>query len=105
MSEPAVSVVIPTHKRPDLLGRCLDALVNQTLAPSRYEIVVADDAASPATAGQVAFWADRREPAVRYVAVGPAHGPAAARNCGWRAAAAPIIAFTDDDCIPSPRWL
>jgi GT2 family glycosyltransferase len=24
---------------------------------------------------------------------------------GWRAARAPIIAFTDDDCIPSPGWL
>jgi hypothetical protein len=37
-----------------------------------------------------------------------AHGPAAARNVGWRAARAAraaIIAFTDDDCIPSPGWL
>ncbi len=33
------------------------------------------------------------------------HGPAAARNTGWRAAAGEIIAFTDDDCIPSPGWL
>ena len=34
-----------------------------------------------------------------------AHGPAAARNAGWRAARGAIIAFTDDDCIPDPRWL
>jgi hypothetical protein len=32
-------------------------------------------------------------------------GPAAARNAGWRATAASRIAFTDDDCVPSVRWL
>lgn len=33
------------------------------------------------------------------------HGPAIARNLGWKAAKSPIIAFTDDDCIPFPDWL
>ena len=32
-------------------------------------------------------------------------GPAAARNTGWRAARAPLVAFTDDDCVPTPQWL
>ena len=32
-------------------------------------------------------------------------GPATARNAGWRAAAAPLVAFTDDDCRPEPGWL
>jgi GT2 family glycosyltransferase len=44
-------------------------------------------------------------PSVRYVRVTGAHGPAAARNAGWRAAGGAIIAFTDDDCIPDPGWL
>jgi GT2 family glycosyltransferase len=42
---------------------------------------------------------------VRYLKVSPNHGPAAARNVGWRAARHDIIAFTDDDCIPAPSWL
>ena len=29
----------------------------------------------------------------------------AARNRGWRMAEAPLIAFTDDDCVPTPGWL
>jgi cellulose synthase/poly-beta-1,6-N-acetylglucosamine synthase-like glycosyltransferase len=29
---------------------------------------------------------------------------AAARNTGWRAASAPIVAFTDDDCRPQRGW-
>jgi glycosyltransferase involved in cell wall biosynthesis len=32
-------------------------------------------------------------------------GPGAARNVGWRAATAPVVAFTDDDCVPSNEWL
>ena len=32
-------------------------------------------------------------------------GPAAARNVAWRATSAPVVAFTDDDCVPSPGWL
>jgi GT2 family glycosyltransferase len=32
-------------------------------------------------------------------------GPAAARNAGWRATDAPVVAFTDDDCAPAPGWL
>jgi len=32
-------------------------------------------------------------------------GPAAARNLGWQAAAAPLVAFMDDDCLPEDGWL
>lgn len=28
-----------------------------------------------------------------------------ARNVGWRAASTELVAFTDDDCLPDPRWL
>ncbi len=31
--------------------------------------------------------------------------PPQARNQGWQAARAPLIAFTDDDCEPTPEWL
>lgn len=44
-------------------------------------------------------------PVFRYVPVTGIHGPAAARNVGWRAACGEIIAFTDDDCIPDRNWL
>jgi GT2 family glycosyltransferase len=32
-------------------------------------------------------------------------GPATARNRGWRAARAALIAFTDDDCAADPAWV
>ena len=47
----------------------------------------------------------RPGPAIRYLAVEGRHGPAAARNLGWRGTSAGVIAFTDDDCRPDPGWL
>ena len=101
-----VSVVVPTFRRPELLGRCLEALGRQELAASEWEVLIADDAASAATRDQVEAAARSLAPVpVRYLAVTRARGPAAARNVGWRAASAVVIAFTDDDCVPDPRWL
>jgi glycosyltransferase involved in cell wall biosynthesis len=104
----ALSVVIPTYRRPDLLRRCLVPLLSQTLAASRYEIIVVDDGRDPSTRRLVEQLGPRQPaaPPLRYLqpAVG-ARGPAAARNCGWRAASGEIIAFTDDDTIPFVDWL
>jgi glycosyltransferase involved in cell wall biosynthesis len=103
-----ISVVVPTCKRPDLLDRCLAALVAQECDPFSYEVIVADDAACEGTRRQVEAWAMRAGttgPAVCYLSVFCTRGPAAARNAGWRAARGEIIAFTDDDCVPEPGWL
>lgn len=102
-----VSVVMPTCGRPRLLRRCLGALTRQTLPPDTYEILVVDDGRSEATQRMVAVFAGRAG-APRIVYLQPpqgSRGPAAARNAGWRAARAPLIAFTDDDTVPSRDWL
>lgn len=104
----SVSVVVPTCGRPNLLNRCLKALTYQNLAPSSYEIVVVDDAPNDATREAVAEWSARnaeRGLSVRYIPSHGPHGPAAARNRGWRAAKAEIVAFTDDDTMPEADWL
>src|SRR5205823_14984267 len=44
-------------------------------------------------------------PRIHYVAVTGRHGPAAARNAGWKMARGETIAFTDDDCVPDSGWL
>jgi GT2 family glycosyltransferase len=100
-----VSVVIPTYRRPDLLARCLAALAAQTFDPAEYEILVCDDANVEGTRQQVEALARTVRPTVRYLPVTGHHGPAAARNVGWRSAGSPVIAFMDDDTIPDPHWL
>jgi GT2 family glycosyltransferase len=100
-----VSIVVPTYRREAMLESCLEALASQRFDASRYEIIIADDAPSAATKHVVDYFSLSCPAAVRYIAVGPNHGPAAARNAGWRAAQAEVIAFTDDDCLPDPDWL
>lgn len=100
-----VSVVVPTYQRPDLLERCLEALRRQTLAPDAYEIIVCDDGPSAQAKTVVQSATSSSGPAVHYLEITATQGPAGARNCGWRHARAPIIAFTDDDTVPAPDWL
>jgi GT2 family glycosyltransferase len=94
VDDPRISVVVPTRGRPEALLDCVDALRGQEPPEGGYEIVVVDDGDGvPALTGQVR------------VVAGEGAGPAAARNRGIEAARGEIIAFTDDDCRPSPRWL
>ncbi len=100
-----VSIVVSTYRRAELLDRCLSALAAQDYEASAYEIIIADDAASDETRRQVEKWARSVRCGLRYVAVAGTHGPAAARNVGWRTAQGEIIAFTDDDCVPDAAWI
>lgn len=104
----ALSVVLPTSGRMDLLDRCLDALTRQSLPGALYEVIVVDDEPDHNTLHLVAGWRARtldRGPRLVYLPNTNQHGPAAARNLGWRSARAPAIAFTDEDTIPTPGWL
>jgi glycosyltransferase involved in cell wall biosynthesis len=105
---PRIAVVIPTYRRDDLLRRVLAAVIAQRYPGNAFEILVVDDGRSTATQALVAELAlrTRGAPALRYLEPPPGtRGPAAARNTGWRATEAPIVAFTDDDTVPSRHWL
>lgn len=101
----SVSVVVPTYKRPHLLERCLAALAAQDVDSGTFEVIVADDGTDDATRRAVDRWQGQGGLRLAYVPVHDNHGPAAARNRGWRKARGSIIAFTDDDCVPAPDWL
>jgi GT2 family glycosyltransferase len=100
-----VAVVVPTFRRPDLLGRCLEALSRQQYCTGQFDVIVADDAADETTRRQVEKLAAMNSIQIHYVSVTGRHGPAAARNAGWKIARGELIAFTDDDCIPDTNWL
>jgi glycosyltransferase involved in cell wall biosynthesis len=101
--DPEVSVVVPTRDRPERLARTLAALRAQTLDAARFEVVVADDASGPETAALLER--EARDMPLRVVRLAQRGGAARARNAAWRAARAPLIASTDDDCEPAPGWL
>lgn len=101
------SVVIATYKRPALLNRCLEGLINQSFPCDKYEVIVVSDGADEETAQRVAKVAEQYHecPAIRCIALDKKRGPAAARNVGWKNAKAELILFTDDDCIPLFYWI
>jgi glycosyltransferase involved in cell wall biosynthesis len=90
-----------------LLLRCLEALAEQHFDPTAFEIIVVDDGQTDDTREAVEQIAVQTGGTPRIVYLRPegTRGPAAARNRGWRAAAAPVIAFTDDDTVPDADWL
>jgi len=93
-------VVIPTRRRETRLAFALEALAEQRLDASRFEVIVVrdGDAAEPLAQAPPGL-------AVRFLTRPGVAGPTAKRNVGWRATAAPLIAFTDDDCRAQPGWL
>ena len=102
---PSVSVVIPTFRRPDLLRRCLEALLRQEYPADRLEVIVVEDDGPGSAEAAVDELRDAGAAiSIRYAWVAPS-GPGAARNAGWRQARGDVIAFTDDDTIPDSDWV
>jgi glycosyltransferase involved in cell wall biosynthesis len=102
--QPAAAVVVATWNRALYLDRLLDALAAQQDAPP-FEVVVIDNGSSDSTPEVIRRRMKDFEFPIRHLHEPVNIGPAAARNRGWQATSAPIIAFTDDDCMPSPGWL
>jgi GT2 family glycosyltransferase len=102
---PEISVVVATHNRASRLAELLRGLRAQTVDAGRFEVLIVDDASSDDTPAVLAEEGRRGVLALRTERQSEAGGPARARNRGWRLAAAPLVAFTDDDCVPSPQWL
>ncbi len=91
-----VSVVVVSRGRPAALLRCLRAL-EQQFHPAFEVVVVADAGGAEAVAA--AF--PQRCKLIRFDSA----NISVARNLGIAAAAAPIVAFIDDDAAAEPSWL
>ena len=96
--------MVATHGRAALLPRLIEALERQEGAPS-FEVVLVDDGSEDDTWSTVKRLETGSTLPVRGERMTRQSGPAAARNAGWRAARGRMIAFTDDDCVPQPKWL
>ncbi|MDR7521388.1 MAG: glycosyltransferase family A protein [Armatimonadota bacterium] len=95
---PHLSVVVPTYNDAALLRHALGHLVDQSLAPAAYEIVVVDDGSTDETP-QVVAAASAGRVRVRSVRLDANRGRSAARNAGVRTAEAPVIVFVDSDVL------
>jgi GT2 family glycosyltransferase len=102
---PYISVCVPSHDRPLRLRWLLNALEEQTLDRVAWEVVVAHDSTGTETEQLLRTHPLAAAGVLRHLTFAPGPGPAQKRNAAWRAARAPIVLFTDDDCRPPPDWL
>jgi glycosyltransferase involved in cell wall biosynthesis len=102
MNNPAVSIVIPTRNRRELLGRMLDSLARVQAVPGEMEVLIVDDGSTDGTAAALAA---RKDPfPLRLLRHDRPAGPAAARNHGAREARGGILGFLDSDIAVDPGW-
>jgi GT2 family glycosyltransferase len=102
----AVSVVVASHGRHLRLRWLLNALDEQTLDRSQWELIVVHTYDAETARRVIERHPLGEEGTLRHVAIPAGTGsPSRQRNIGWRDARAPLVAFTDDDCRPEPDWL
>ncbi len=102
---PAVSIVIPTQRRPAGLAAAMaSALAQAGVDPATVELVVADNDQSPSARAAVEAAAKAAPFPVVYVHE-PAAGVANVRNTALTVARGGLIAFLDDDQEAPAGWL
>jgi len=87
-----ISVVIPTHNRPDYLKKAIKTVLNQTY--KNFEIIVVDDASTTNTIEVINSFNDNR---IIYLKNDKQCGAPKSRNNGIEKAKGDYIAFLDDD--------
>lgn len=100
----ALSIIIPTCRRPDDLREALASLPDACVGfEDRVECLVMDNGTGPETEAVVANFALSSPFPVRLVAV-PCPGLHVGRNRGAELAGAPILAYLDDDVLVEKGW-
>lgn len=98
-----IAAVLPAYNAAPFIGAALDSVRAQTRPVD--EIVVADDASRDDTAGAVATWSRAAGVAVRVVRLEVNGGAGAARNAGFMATDADVVAMLDADDTWEPNMV
>ena len=95
MTEAPISVIIVSRHRAKALVRCIVALTQQD--HPRFEVIVVADPDAIAQVQAMGL-------TLKLIPFDQAN-ISAARNAGLALAAAPVVAFIDDDAVAEPTWL
>lgn len=100
-----VSVIVRTHAGGEWIGKALQSLVDQTLDPSKFEIVVVVNGPADATSAVIAEFRQKHPDHNFKVVHSPVWGGGPATNVGFGAAGRTYVTIVDDDDWVSPRYL
>ena len=106
-SFPFATVVVCTQNRSRSLAFACESTLAMDYPADRWRLVIVDNASTDDTLAIAEELARRHRPRVEVI-VEEEIGISAARNAGVRAAVrqgAEVVAFLDDDALPSPGWL
>jgi glycosyltransferase involved in cell wall biosynthesis len=104
MTDPFISVVVPTYNRASQLPVALESVINQSASASSYEIIVVDNNSTDRTAEVAGRFARDHADRVRRI-LETRQGVAYARQTGIDAARGDVLAFFDDDVRVSCDWI
>lgn len=100
-----VAVHVPTYRRPGFLPALIERIEAQTLPAERFELVVVDNGSHDRTWEVLQDAVGSTSLRLAAVRLADNRGPAGARNLAVATSRAPLLVFTDDDCLPTPGWL
>lgn len=103
---PALSLIIPTHRRVAALTALLDSIVRQTLERGQYEVLIVDDGSPADDHAALAAVLARRFAELPITCWRQEQaGPARARNQALARARAPLVLILNDDVTLAPDHL
>jgi GT2 family glycosyltransferase len=97
-----IAVVIPTLNRPAELTRCLESLFQGTVLPA--EVLIIDQGEYHVVEPLIQRFRSHYSVPIIHCSQSR-KGLSAARNFASSQVRCPVIAFTDDDCMPASNWL
>jgi len=99
MKYPHASIIIPAYNAQDTLQICLNSIMALDYPKNKIQVILVDNNSTDATQSIA-----RRYP---IIILHEKHikSSYAARNVGIENAKGEILAFTDADCVVSPKWL
>lgn len=100
---PRVSVCVVVRDRRERMGRCLAAIA-ALQDVGGHEVVLVDNGSTDGTLQVLRRFATTSRVPVTVVEQ-PTGTLGEVRNAAVAAARAPVVAFTDSDCLPRPSWL
>lgn len=98
------SIIVPSYNRHDEIVEMLESIRRLDFPTDRFEVVIADDGSTDATADWIRSQIETTDFDLRLLQQ-ENKGPGAARNLGLAEARGDFFIFIDSDCTVTPNWL